>query len=244
MSPSLRLHLPAWLRRLVVGPLETNCYLLGAAGEGLVLVDPGGDAGRLVHEVEAASEGAGLAAVWLTHGHADHLAGLDGLLRRWPRLAVWASPHAAGCLQDPAANLSSYLGEPWALHVPGLATLEPGGQVHAAGRAWTAMATPGHTPGCLCYYAEAGRDDQHRGQPPVLLSGDLLFLGSAGRADLPGSCPADLVASLGRVGGLPPETLVLPGHGQPTTIAAERAHNPYLREALRLPGVGGPGRRD
>ena len=79
--------------------------------------------------------------------------------------------------------------------------------------------TPGHTPGGVCYHFPADK---------LLLSGDTLFAGSAGRTDFPGGSMNKLMASLKTLAELPDDTLVIPGHGPHTTIAAEKATNPFL----------------
>jgi glyoxylase-like metal-dependent hydrolase (beta-lactamase superfamily II) len=92
--------------------------------------------------------------------------------------------------------------------------------IHAGGVDWKVIATPGHTPGCVCYWCE---------QWGVLLSGDTLFAGSIGRTDLDGGDYDALIRSvMNRLMGLPGDTDVLPGHGHPTTIGREAMTNPFL----------------
>jgi len=236
MTPTVNLRpsLPGWLRCLTVGQLGTNCYLLIAhTAQAAVVVDPGGDAAAIIDAIEHAGRPGGLGAVWLTHGHADHCGALPELLLRWPEAVVRASQVAGSWLADPAANLSGYIGRELQVSVSRLDGVADGDEIVLArgGPAFRAIATPGHTPGCMCFFADVA-DRGPTQAPPVLLSGDVLFAGSVGRTDLPGGSLRQLNASLRRLAGLPPATVVLPGHGPPTTIEAELRTNPYMRQAL------------
>ena len=91
---------------------------------------------------------------------------------------------------------------------------------HIAGLHIEAIATPGHKEDCVCYYLP---------DEGVLFSGDTLFYGSVGRTDLPGGNYDTLIASLHELMKLPADTVVYPGHGEPTTIAHEQRHNPFVR---------------
>jgi glyoxylase-like metal-dependent hydrolase (beta-lactamase superfamily II) len=90
--------------------------------------------------------------------------------------------------------------------------------------AFTVLHTPGHTPGSVCFLWQEGG---------ALFAGDTLFQGSCGRTDLPGGSWKQMAASLRRLAALPGEWTVCPGHGDPSTLAAEREENPYLEMALR-----------
>ena len=100
-------------------------------------------------------------------------------------------------------------------------TYADGDTVEVGSLRFTVLETPGHTPGSVCLLCEN-----------VLFSGDTLFAGSCGRVDLAGGVPAQMGASLKRLAELPGNYAVLPGHGPATTLDAERADNPYLREAM------------
>jgi len=191
----------------------------------VALVDPGGSAPDIINAVAAIGSGE-LGQVLLTHGHADHWAALPELLTEWPGARVLCSDVASAWLGDPEANLSSYIGGPLSLKPERLETLGDRGVFAAAGRQFTAMSTPGHTPGCLSFVHvdSAGT---------VLICGDVLFAGSVGRTDLPGGSWPELARSLCRLATLPPEALVFPGHGPASTVGRETSGNPYMRQAHR-----------
>lgn len=197
---------------LAVGPLQENTYLLvGEDGRGAI-VDPGDEPERILAEVRRL--GLRPEAILLTHAHFDHLGAVASLVEAL-NLPVYLHPADLPLYQSAAQSAAR-----WGLSVP--QPPEPvdplaEGQNLDFGLGLEVLYLPGHAPGHVGFY-----------RPGHLLSGDVLFRGGIGRYDLPGSDPGALFASLQRVAKLPPETVVYPGHGPTTTIAAERATNPYL----------------
>ena len=205
------------LETLTVGPLQENCYLLGAAGsEGVVLVDPGDEAKLLLDRLEAS--GRRLEAILLTHAHFDHVGALADLL---DSVEVPVHLHPS---DRPLLEYASLAAAQWGLSVrqPNVTTvdLEHGQRLEVAGLALECLHTPGHAPGHIAFHAPAEK---------LVVAGDALFRGSIGRTDLPFGDHQQLLASIRReLLVLPPETLVLPGHGESTTIGVERESNPFL----------------
>lgn len=197
---------------LAVGPLQENTYLLvGEDGRGAI-VDPGDEPERILAEVRRL--GLRPEAILLTHAHFDHLGAVASLVEAL-NLPVYLHPADLPLYQSAAQSAAR-----WGLSVPQPPEpVEPlaEGQNLDFGLGLEVLYLPGHAPGHVGFY-----------RPGHLLSGDVLFRGGIGRYDLPGSDPGALFASLQRVAKLPPETVVYPGHGPTTTIAAERATNPYL----------------
>lgn len=217
-----RAYRPLSVAPLVVGSLGTNCYVLrGGSGRTApaTLIDPGGDAPRIINHVEGL--GLEVRTVLLTHGHSDHLEALPGILARWPAAQVGISAKDRPMLGDRALNLSAFVGTPVEVRPQAVNLLSGGDLLELDGLSIEVIPSPGHTPGGLCYFHPSPRQ-------PVLFSGDTLFAGSVGRTDLPGGSAGDLLASLKRLAQLPPETLVYPGHGEATSIRAELRTNPYL----------------
>lgn len=202
---------------LPLGAIEANCVILWNDPAAAWIVDPGGDASRLIAWLD--ENGLTPACVAITHGHFDHINAIGALAEKWPTLPIHLSPADEVVAFHPQ--------NAWPPHYTttarpaSLATdLVDGAELSVGGLTARVLATPGHTPGGVCFHFEAER---------LLLTGDTLFAGSCGRTDFPGGSRAALAASLKRLAALPPETEVIPGHGETTTIARERAENPYLQ---------------
>ena len=211
------------IQRIVTGAYQENAYLVFDGAGKAAAVDPGADAPRILAALRDA--GAELAAVLLSHGHLDHIAALPALLAAAPAPVHVAAADADWCFTErnrlepyapvlsPPANLAEDLSE--------------GAEVRAGGLVFRVLATPGHSPGSVCFLLGSTP-----GIPSVLFAGDTLFAGSIGRTDFEGGDDAAMAASLRRLASLPPETRVLPGHGPATTIARELRVNPYLLSAV------------
>lgn len=220
------------VRRISVGPIGQNVYLVESPGSPLVIVDPGAEAERLLAEALAALDRVGgrRAYIACTHGHLDHVGALgalaEGLRAAGVELSVYApeGDRAYFGAEAEATNrrvfqgirAMGYFHKFWA-PVP-----EPdlyfGDGFELPGTGVAAVHTPGHTRGSSCFLADSGS---------ALISGDTLFEGGRGRTDNFDSDEADIVASIReRLCALPEATRVWPGHGEPTTIGRER---PYYR---------------
>lgn len=205
--------------RLVLGDFQTNSYVVRVSEtvRDCLIVDTGLDDRELVAFVT--DHGLEPTAVVLTHGHADHIMGLDALRRGFPRIKVYVHQLDADLLTDPQANLSAMAGIPFTTQ-PADVLLDDGDLVEEAGITLRVLHTPGHTPGGVCLYWE---------QEGVLFAGDTLFADGVGRTDFPGGNSRQLIESIRtRLLGLPDETAVYPGHAMRTTIGREKGHNPFL----------------
>jgi hydroxyacylglutathione hydrolase len=203
-----------YLRQLELGPMQNFVYLIGdSVTRDCVVVDPAWDIEAIVETV--AGDGMNLRAALVTHTHQDHVGG---------HLFGFDIPGVTELLER--ARVKVYVHKAEREHLRGMGTdlmpVEGGDTLSIGRRALTFLHTPGHTPGSQCFLID-GR----------LISGDTLFIQSCGRTDLPGSDPGEMYTSLTqRLGALPEETVVYPGHnygGDSTTIGAEKRHNPMMR---------------
>lgn len=211
------------VERLVVGPLETNCFLAGCPQTlECAVIDPADEAARIQSRIEQLS----LKPFWIinTHGHGDHIGANRELKEAYPeaRLAVHAAD--AKCLESPARNLSVLFGAP-VKSPPADVILQDGDAVAVGTLSFEVMLLPGHTPGGIALYWRPSAEDA-RG---VVFCGDTLFAGGIGRPDFPGGSEEQLVEAIrARLLTLPPDTVVYPGHGEPTTVGHEAATNPFV----------------
>lgn len=214
------------------GPWGTNCFVVAdGPGSECLIIDPGMDAMAGIDEVVARHR-LHVAAVVLTHGHLDHTWSVVPVCES-AQVPAYIHPDDRALLADPSLGVSRDMvaavrqmtGGQFDFTEPDeVRELTDGGTIDLLGVSLRVRHAPGHTPGSTIFTADADGD-----LPPLLFSGDLLFAGSIGRTDLPGGDSAQMMASLARVlPPLPDEMVVLPGHGPQSTMAAERATNPFL----------------
>jgi hydroxyacylglutathione hydrolase len=200
MAPVVEIH--------ALGPTQTNCYVVRADTDAqeAVVIDPGYDEIRPAFRV---------AAILVTHCHWDHLGGIAALAEA-TGAAVYMPESEAAVLENPQTFYPDQQIRPYSPDV----RLEDGDTIQAAGLSLETISVPGHSPGHVAFATDG-----------VLFSGDVLFAGSVGRTDLPFADWDTLVDSIrALVDRFPPETVVYPGHGPPTTLGAEVAGNPFLAE--------------
>ena len=205
------------IENFVLGPVGTNCYIVINEGtKECFLVDMAACPPELVSHIK--NSGLMVKAVLLTHGHFDHIMGLDRFLEEFPA-PVYACAAEKELLESPQLNSSSgMLGQPYTFH--GAQYVKDGDLLDIAGMKIQVIQTPGHTIGGCCYYIA---DEQ------TLFSGDTLFRASIGRTDLPTGSMGALVRSVKeKILVLPDETRVYPGHMEETTVGYEKKYNPFL----------------
>lgn len=212
------------LRGLTVGPMQSNCYLLRLsagqrpeAGRALV-IDPGHDDPRIERTLE--EWGSDVAAIVLTHGHVDHVAGVPALHER-TGAPVYMHPDDRE-LYDRAPDQAAEFG----LRVPPLPEpaheLVDGRELQLAGIEFEVRHTPGHSPGGVTLCTDG-----------AAFVGDCVFSGSIGRTDLPGGDGETLLRSIReQILTLPADTALYPGHGPKTTVEKEKSSNPFLTGAF------------
>lgn len=228
------------------GPWGTNCYVVATGpGSECVVVDPGKDAGPAVDEV-VREHRLKPVAVLVSHGHIDHMWSVAPVAGSYDATA-YIHPADRHLLADPMAGISPetasmMLGGRYEFAEPDEVTeIADGAELELAGLRFAVDHAPGHTPGSITFrtpYDAVLPEAEQAGVSEVMFSGDLLFAGSIGRTDLPGGDHPTMLQSLrDKVLTLPDDVVVLPGHGEQTSIGRERASNPFLLDLIRQGGA-------
>lgn len=203
------------VRRLTLGLLDTNCWVVDDdAGGPALVIDPAGDAPLILDLLD----GTAVEVVVLTHGHFDHIGAVREVLAATGALLL---VHAADA--DAITSAEGCLAGMFGLDISAPRpdrVLAEGEVVSAGAVSLRVLHTPGHSPGCMCLVG-----DGH------LFSGDTLLAGSIGRTDFAGGDIAAMRHSIARLAELPDEVRVHPGHGPETTIGRERRINPFFPRA-------------
>lgn len=202
------------IRHLIVGMLQTNCYLVSKDHRALI-IDPGDDFKKIKLELEAS--GMTPVAVLLTHGHWDHFGAAEELKNAF-NIDIYVHEDDRPWVEEPVKCtfkefewLSSFSAKPTRFFTSGKLKIDL--------FEFEVIHTPGHSKGSSCFYfPEEG----------VIFTGDTLFKNAIGRTDLPCSEPEKMASSLKKLKSLPEKTVVYPGHGPATTIEAEKFFNIYF----------------
>ena len=204
------------IEKYALGSLGTNCYLVeNEETKELVIIDPAICPDYMISYVKRI--GYEPKAILLTHGHFDHVMGIEGWTKEFD-IPVYIYKDEAAILRDPALNLSSMFGTSYAYEK--VTCLSDGEKLVLAGYTFEVIHTPGHTSGGCCYYV---KDEE------VLFSGDTLFCRSVGRSDFPTGSASVLVKSIQeKLFSLPDQVMVYPGHNDLTYIADEKQYNPFI----------------
>jgi hydroxyacylglutathione hydrolase len=203
-----------------LGDFETNCYILRCSADAkrCLIIDPGFSPEPVIDFIR--DNPLEPDRVLLTHGHCDHVAGLNLLRKNFPRLRVSIGDEDAAMLTDDQRNLSVLLND--SLRLAAADELLTGGEIITLDDIQLrVLLTPGHTPGCVSYYSAADS---------AIFSGDLIFAGAVGRCDFPGGDMDTLINSIRtQLIPLDEKTVIYPGHGPKTTIGREKRTNPWLQ---------------
>lgn len=202
---------------LTVGDLAVNCwFLVNEDTKEALVFDPGDEAEKI--RAFGEKHGLRIAAILLTHGHADHMGDAEAL-RMLCGAQIYALQEEEPMLLNAKDNLSVFINHR-AITVSADVFLRDGQEINLAGMTLKVYHTPGHTPGGCSYYCE---------EAGCVFSGDTLFQASVGRSDFPGGSMSQLVHSVReKLFLLPDETRVYPGHGDETSIGYEKQHNPFV----------------
>jgi hydroxyacylglutathione hydrolase len=213
--PAIQIH------PVTSAPFEENTFIAHIEGENECLVfDPGLEPDKIIRMLN--SQKLTPAAILITHGHYDHIAGISALKRQWPDCPVVIGAAEADKLADPRLNLAAMFGDNWDAITPD-ATVEDGQIYSAAGIRLKVLVIPGHSSGHVAYLCL----DR---EPPLAFVGDIIFAGSIGRTDFPGGNFRQLINGIReQLFTLSDDTILLPGHGPATTVGQEKRTNPFLK---------------
>ena len=209
------------IQTIVSEPFSENTYVVWLEGRrDAIVVDPGLEP-ELILEFLAQHE-LRPAAIFNTHGHADHIGGNAALKQAFPEAPIVIGENEKHLLTDPEANLSAPFGMP-IVSPPADQTVREGETIAFAGMEFEVLEIPGHSPGHVVYV--------HRTTPILILGGDVLFRGSVGRTDFPGGSFDTLARGIRtKLFPLPGDSDVYPGHGPVTTTGHEKRTNPFVGE--------------
>ena len=201
------------IHTLPLGSYQTNCYIVyEETANSCAVIDPGYSPERVLEFV--GKLGLTVDAVLLTHGHFDHVGGVEAIVKA-TGCALWMRESDYTQRKNPQNDFFYPIHD---CDFTEVRFCEEGEHIHAGGLTFTAMETPGHTWGSVCYVCEN-----------AIFSGDTLFAGSCGRTDLPGGDWQTIMLSLERLAELEGDFDIYPGHGEATTLETERKTNPYMR---------------
>ena len=202
------------VQRLAVGQLLANCFVAETSADSAVVIDPGDEAERICAYLD--KNGLAPKKILLTHGHFDHMNAAAQLAERY-NISVYIHEGDAEMLNDPEKALADFIpGFPY--HgVNNFITVREGDRIEQDGYIFEVWSTPGHSRGSACFVC----GDE-------IFAGDTIFCGSVGRTDLYSGDRTAQLASLERLAGLESDYTLYCGHGENTTLSAEKARNPYL----------------
>lgn len=191
-----------------LGSYQANCYMLENPTE-VILIDPG----AMEPSLEKALQGKNLRHILITHGHLDHVGGVQALSQQFPQAKIWIHPGDCASENSQIFPIANRHQEDF---------LEEGGKIPTEEGDILVHHTPGHSKGSVCFQYQ-----------DMLFTGDTLFRGSMGRTDFAGGNYQEIMASLKKLAQLEGDFKVFPGHEASSTLDSERKNNPYILEALR-----------
>jgi hydroxyacylglutathione hydrolase len=205
------------IKHFYTGPIDVNTYLVYDSSKKAFIVDPGGECGQMLREIE--KEGLKPEYIILTHGHADHIGGIESLKEKFPDIKTLVYEDDAEMLESPRLNTSlSLFGKPISIKADIL--VKDKDELQVGNTLLTFRHTPGHSLGSMCILGDG-----------FVFSGDTLFRTSIGRTDFYGGSYKAIIKSIKEVlFSLPDDTVVYPGHMEATTIEFEKRYNPFLQE--------------
>ncbi len=202
--------------KIVVGALQTNCYIFATGNGEALVIDPADEPERIDKLIQKAR----LSPIMIvnSHHHFDHVGGNYYFHEKY-NIPLAIGVYDADFLKRAHIEARVFLINIKKSPLPDI-LLKDSDRIRVGNDSFLVLHTPGHTPGSICLYSEKNK---------ILFSGDTLFFESVGRWDLPGGNYNALMESLDRLLSLPDDTVVYPGHGPETTIGHEKRFNPFVK---------------
>lgn len=204
------------IKKIVVGELMTNCYLLGCKQtKATAIIDPGAESEKIIKEIDKANLEPKF--IILTHGHGDHIGAINGLKKKY-NIPVYIHENDKELLENSYLNFSAFMfGKETSIIAD--KKLKDNDTIVLGNFKIKVLHTPGHTPGSIVLKCNN-----------ILFSGDTLFQNGIGRTDLPGGSYDKIINSIKtKIFSLPDDTIVYPGHGPETNVIEEKTNNYYLK---------------
>lgn len=203
---------------LHVGPLGTNCYVVWDENKVCAVVDIGGEANKVAEFIE--EQHLKPSHVLLTHGHGDHIGGVESFLTMYPHVQVAMAEEDVEMIHDRMKSMADPCNCEQSEFTPDILVKE-GDVITVGDMDFHVLKTPGHTRGGVTYiYGK------------MMFTGDTLFAGSMGRTDLYSADEEQMAESLRKLGSIDGYYVVLPGHGTASNLEDERRANPFIRKAM------------
>lgn len=203
------------IKKIVVGELMTNCYLLGCKQtKAIAIIDPGAESEKIIKEIDKANLKPKF--IILTHGHGDHIGAINGLKKKY-NIPVYIHENDKELLENSYLNFSAFMfGKETSIIAD--KKLKDNDTIVLGNFKIKVLHTPGHTPGSIVLKCNN-----------ILFSGDTLFQNGIGRTDLPGGSYDKIINSIKtKIFSLTDDTIVYPGHGPETNVIEEKTNNYYL----------------
>ncbi len=211
------------IKTLILSPLDTNCYIVSAENGEAVVIDPADDGEKILSAAREA--GLEIKKILLTHGHFDHI-GAAEYIKEQTGAPIYIHRADEVLLSDPVKALAFFCpGKPFVSCKPDV-LFDDGDVIEQGALRFTVMSTPGHTAGSVCFLCSDGSGKD------VMFAGDTLFKDSIGRSDGYSGDQQEQFRSLDRLKALDKDYIVYPGHGDSTTLDAEKRYNPFLAEFM------------
>lgn len=209
------------VKNFVFNPFQENCWVVSADNGEAVIVDPG------FYDIEERNtffdtmESGGLhpVAILITHCHFDHVFGVKDCMKQHEGIQVYMNPADLKVIDEHRNTMIRYKLRCADINFD-FSAVSDGQTLNLLGKEWKVIATPGHSPGGVCYHCPSEK---------IIFTGDTLFAGTIGRTDLHGGdYDEEIVSIMEKIIVIDGDTQVFPGHGGSTDISTERTHNPFL----------------